>query len=184
MRKRIFILCLILFGVQSITLHAQTAKKILVVYFSYSGNTKGIAEQIQKATNADIFRIVPQKDYPSGYNDVVGHAKKEINAGFKPPLKSKLANIEQYDIIFVGSPNWWTTIAPPVATFLSSYNFDGKTIIPLVTHEGSRLGIALDDMKKLCPKSNFKQGLSIRGSSVNSANDDVIAWLKELKIIK
>jgi flavodoxin len=180
----IILLIMTTLGCQSQPQNLGSGKKILVVYFSHSGNTRVIAEDIQKATGADIFEIQPVNPYPSDYNAVVDQAKREINANYKPALKTKLDNIEKYDIIFVGSPNWWSTVAPPVATFLSSYNFDGKTIIPFITHEGSRMGRSVSDIQRLCPKSTVLEGLSIRGSSVNSANADVVNWLKKLNIIQ
>lgn len=186
MRLRILTIVLSIALLHGFTLSAQNAlnaKKILVVYFSHSGNTKVIAQQIQKATGADIFEIKPINDYPTEYNEVVFQAKKEIKSGYKPALKSKVENLEKYDVIIVGSPNWWATIAPPVATFLSSYNFEGKTIIPFITHEGSELGKADQDIKELCPKSTHLEGLAIRGSSVNSANDKILAWLKKNKLL-
>ncbi|MDP4209302.1 MAG: flavodoxin [Bacteroidota bacterium] len=182
-------LILIIFSIltTSIGMQSQTksaTKKILVVYFSHSGNTRVIAEQIKNATGGDIFEIQPVKDYPSDYNAVVDQAKKEITANYKPALKTRVKNIELYDVIFVGSPNWWSTIAPPVATFLSGYNLEGKTIIPFITHEGSRMGHSVSDIKKLCPKSNVLEGLPIRGSNVKSAKPDVEKWLKEIKMKK
>ncbi|MDL2297229.1 NAD(P)H-dependent oxidoreductase, partial [Bacteroidales bacterium OttesenSCG-928-E04] len=107
-------------------------KKILVVYYSWSEgkNTETVARFIQKNTGGDIFEIIPVNDYPDDYQACVDQAKKEINEGFKPALKTKVENIESYDIIFIGTPNWWSTMAPPVATFLSEHNLKGKTVIP------------------------------------------------------
>nr|WP_320039129.1 flavodoxin [uncultured Bacteroides sp.] len=163
---------------------ASTAKKILVVYFSHSGNTRVIANQIKELTSGDIFEIQPAKAYPSDYQVCVDQAKKEINANYKPALKTKLKSISSYDIIFVGSPCWWATMAPPVATFLSSYDFTGKTIVPFMTHEGSRMGRYASDIKKLCPKAKILEGLPVRGSNVKEAKGDVNKWLREIKVIK
>lgn len=164
--------------------NSSNPRKMLVAYFSHSGNTKVVALKIQKATGADIFEIKPVKDYPANYNAVVEQAKKEINTNFKPALKRKVSDFSQYNMIFIGSPNWWTTIAPPVSTFLSSYNFEGKTIVPFITNEGSGFGNAISDIKKLCPKSIILEGIAIRGSNVQSANADVKNWLKKIKLIK
>jgi flavodoxin len=172
---------------KSTNLQSQTNlinKKILVVYFSHSGNTSVIAEQIRNATGGDIFEILPVKDYPEDYQTVVDQAKREINSNYKPALKTKVKNIESYDVIFVGSPNWWSTIAPPVATFLSSYNLEKKIVITFVTHEGSSMGHSVSDVKRFCPKSTVLEGLPIRGSYVKRAQDDVMKWLREIKIIK
>ena len=98
-------------------------EKILVVYFSHSGNTRTVAEQITRSTGADLFEIQPQEAYPTDYHSVVDQAKKEINTNHRPALKNDVQDFDKYDIIFVGSPNWWSTIAPPVATFLERHDF-------------------------------------------------------------
>lgn len=186
MRTRSFLLTIVAMLLSGIGMQAQSAsasKKILVVYFSHSGNTKVIANQIKDLTDGDIFEILPAKAYPSDYQACVDQAKKEINANYKPTLKTKLKNISSYDMIFVGSPCWWATMAPPVATFLSSYDFTGKTIVPFMTHEGSRMGRYASDIKKLCPKAKILEGLPVRGSNVKEAKGDVNKWLREIKVI-
>jgi len=188
MKTKTFLLTVITILVANMDLQAQSSpvskKKILVTCFSHSGNTRVIAEQIKDATGGDIFEVQPVKDYPDDYNTVVDQAKKEINANYKPALKTQVKNIETYDVIFVGSPCWWGTITPPVATFLSSYDLSGKTIVPFMTHEGSGMGHSVSDIKKLCPKSTVLDGLPIRGSSVKRAQNDVIKWLQKIKMIK
>lgn len=159
------------------------SEKILVAYFSHSGNTRVIAEQIQNAAGGDIFEIRPVKKYPSNYNAVVDQAKKEINSDYKPVLETQIADIESYDIFFIGSPDWWGTIAPPVASFLSGCNLSGKTIVPFMTHEGTAMGHSVANIKKLSPGSAILEGLPVRGGSVNRAHDDVIKWLRKIKII-
>lgn len=187
MRTRSFLIAIVAMLLSGIGMQAQSAsasKKILVVYFSHSGNTKVIANQIKDLTDGDIFEILPAKAYPSDYQACVDQAKKEINANYKPALKTKLKSISSYDIIFVGSPCWWATMAPPVATFLSSYDFTGKTIVPFMTHEGSRMGRYASDIKKLCPKAKILEGLPVRGSNVKEAKGNVNKWLREIKVIK
>lgn len=187
MRTRSFLIAIVAMLLSGIGMQAQSAspsKKILVVYFSHSGNTKEIANQIKELTDGDIFEILPAKAYPSDYQACVDQAKKEINANYKPALKTKLKSISSYDIIFVGSPCWWATMAPPVATFLSSYDLTGKTIVPFMTHEGSRMGRYASDIKKLCPKAKILEGLPVRGSNVKEAKGDVNKWLREIKVIK
>ena len=160
------------------------AKKILVVYFSHSGNTREIAKQIQKATGGDIFEIEPVNPYPKDYKTVVDQAKKEISANFKPALKNKIEDIGKYDVIFAGSPNWWSTIAPPVAAFLTSYDLSGKTIAPFFTHGSGPIGRCETDVRKYCPKSTVLKSLYLSGASAKNAQPEVSAWLRENKIIK
>jgi len=181
------LLALVMLGIMFPTkgVDAQTTgDKILIVYFSHTGNTKVIAGYIKDATGGEIFEIKPVKDYPADYNIVVDQAKKEIDAGFKPELQGKIADIEKYDVIYIGSPNWWNTIAPPVATFLTSYNLKGKTIIPFVTHGGDGLGRTVADIRKLCPGSEVLEGYSCPGTDVANARNDVVKWVKGIKMAK
>lgn len=173
--KKITILSGLIF--MSITMQAQN--KILIAYYSWSGNTRNMAEQIKSYTNADILEIEPVVAYPANYNACVDQAKKEINSGFKPALKVIQTKVESYDIIIIGSPNWWSTIAPPVATFLSKYNFSGKKILPFITHGGSRMGRSIDDIKLLCPTATVLNGLPVKGISVSSAGNEIQKWLKD-----
>ena len=159
---------------------APDAKKMLVVYFSHSGNTRAVAEQIARTTGADLFGIVPQKAYPAEYRAVVDQAKQEVNTGHRPVLKNDLPEAETYDVIFVGSPCWWYTIAPPVATFLASHDFTGKTLVPFMTHEGSRMGHSEKDIAELAPKATLLEGLPVRGGSAASAEPTVRKWLQKL----
>jgi flavodoxin len=157
---------------------------ILVAYFSHSGNTREIADQIRKKTDGDIFEIQSVKPYPDNYNAVVEQARQELKSGYKPALKTSINNIQEYDVIFISYPNWWSTFPAPVKTFLSEYDLSGKTLVPICTHEGSGLGRSVLDIKKLCPGSKVLDGLAIRGSSVSRAQNEVLAWLDKLGIAK
>jgi len=154
--------------------------KVLVAYYSWSGNTREVAKQIQKATGGDLFEIQPVDPYPSDYQAVVDQAKKEIKAGYKPVLKTTVKDIGKYDIVFVGSPNWWSTIAPPVSAFLASADLSGKTVVPFITHGGGGMANCAADIKRLCPKSNVLTGLAISGSSAKSSQDEVSTWIAEI----
>lgn len=158
--------------------------KILVAYFSHSGNTRTIAEQIRKATGADLFEIEVRDAYPSDYQGVLDRAKKEISGNEKPALEAMPEDLTQYDVIFIGSPNWWSTIAPAVVTFLSTGDFTGKTLVPFVTHGGGGMARCEADARKLCPKASWLKGLAVNGSSVDRAALRVEKWLKETGIAK
>lgn len=167
------------------TEHATAeSAKILVAYYSYSGNTRFAAEEIQKATGGTLFEIVPVKAYSTDYNECVAEAKKEIRAGVKPELKSVTPDLSKYDVIFVGTPNWWSTMAPPVRTFLSSSNFAGKTVIPFVTHGGGGMANCERDMHKALPNAKFAKGGAFSGSRVRSSGDAIRSWLKDVITIK
>jgi len=155
---------------------------ILVVYFTRSGNTRKIANLIQQEVDGTLHEIQPEVSYPRAYNTVVDQAKEEIQAGYKPVLRSRLDHIQSYDTILVGSPNWWGTIAPPVATFLSGYDLSGKTIVPFCTHGGGGLGRIGQDIAKLCPQSNVLSSFEIYGSGGMDAQARVRAWLRKVGI--
>ncbi len=153
---------------------------ILVVYFSHSGNTRVIANQIHEKVGGDIFEIVTVNPYPTDYDAVVDQAKQEQEDNYRPELATEVENMDSYDVVFIGYPNWWGTMPMPVFTFLEEYNFSGKTIIPFCTHEGSGLGRSVEDITTICPQSTIQKGLAIRGSSVETAQEDVSKWLHEI----
>jgi len=155
-------------------------KKILVAYFSHSGNTCEIANQIHKSAGGDIFEIQAVKPYPDDYDAVVQQAKQELKSGHIPALKTKIENIKSYDLVFIGYPNWCGTIPATVRAFLSEYDFSEKTIIPFCTHEGSGLGRSSADISKLCPKSTLLDGVAVRGGDVKTAQSKVSDWLKKI----
>jgi flavodoxin len=165
-------------------MQVDITKKTLVAYFSYSGNTREIANQIHKNAGGDIFEIQSVKPYPDNYDAVVQQARQELKSGHKPALKTKVENIKPYDLVFIGYPNWCGTIPAPVRVFLSEYDFLGKTIIPFCTHEGSGLGRSTMDISKLCQKSALLEGVAIRGMDVKTAQNKVSEWLRKIKITK
>lgn len=129
-------------------------KQVLVAYYSRSGNTRYAAEKIQQAIGGTLLEIVPKNAYPEDYGDCVNQAKAEIKKGFQPELINLPKSLDQYKVIFVGSPNWWGTMAPPVLTFLSSYSLKGKNIIPFLTHGGGGMQNHERDVKKSLQKSD------------------------------
>jgi flavodoxin len=157
-------------------------RKILVAYFSRSGNTREIADQIQKNVGGDIFEVQAEKPYPNEYDTVVKQARHELDSGYKPALKKRLENIRSYDLIFIGYPNWCSTFPAPVKTFLSEYDLSGKTIAPFCTHEGSGLGRSVTDISKLCPQSTVLEGVAVRGRDVKTAQNAVLEWLRRINI--
>ena len=158
--------------------------KVLVAYYSYSGNTRFAAERIQKATGGDIFEIKPAAPYPDDYNACVDQAKKEIAAGLKPELAEKVKEFDKYEVIFVGTPNWWSTMAPPVLTFLSGYDFSGKTVIPFVTHGGGGMARCETDMRKAVPKANFGKGGAFSGRNIKNSEAALAGWIDEVITVK
>lgn len=157
-------------------------ESILIAYFSRSGNTRKIAGLIQQEVGGTLHEIQVEVPYPDTYNATTAQAKQEIRAGYKPALRSTLDHIEAYDTIFVGSPNWWSTIAPPVATFLSQYDLSGRTIVPFCTHGGGGLGRITQDIAKLCPQSTVLSIFGVYGSGSGDVRAEVAAWLRKVGV--
>jgi flavodoxin len=155
---------------------------VLIIYYSRSGNTREIANQIHDRVGGDIIELQTVEPYPDEYDAVTKQAKQELNSGYKPALKTKIENIGSYDVIFVGSPIWWGTIAAPVKTFLSEYDLSGKTIVPFITHAGSGLGRSVTDIATLCPNSTILDGLAVWGRDAKTAQNDVSAWVRRLRV--
>lgn len=167
--------------------------KSLIIYFSHAGenyfggelkviekgNTEVIAELIQKATDADIFKVEPLNDYPSEYAKCIEVAQKEQNDDARPELKEELTDISGYDTLFIGFPNWWGTLPMPMWTQLEKLDFTGKTVKPFVTHEGSGFGSSQRDLKNLCEGAEIKKGLSVQGSKVHGAESIVNKWIQD-----
>jgi len=159
---------------------AKSGKKILIVYYSRTGNTREVANQIHQLIGGDSVAIEPVTPYPSDYRETTKQAKRELESGYRPPIKTKIPDLASYDMVFVGSPNWWGTISMPVMTFLSENDLSGKTIAPFMTHGGSALGQSRADIEKLCPKATILEGLAIPGTSAKTSQKDVVAWLRSI----
>jgi flavodoxin len=162
----------------------DNGNKILIAYFSWGGNTRIVAGQIRKTVGGDLFEIKTTKAYPTVYRDCTDVAKKEQQANARPELSTRVENMDAYNTIFVGYPNWWGTLPMPLFTFLESYDFKGKTIIPFCTHGGGRLGRSVSDIKKLCPDSTIREGIDINAYVVRNAQNDINTWLRKLEMIK
>lgn len=157
-------------------LQTQTDGNILIAYFSWSGNTENAAQIIQEKTGADIIELNPVEPYSSNYNEVLDQAQEDMNNDARPELANHVENMEQYDTILLGYPNWWATIPMPVASFLEEYDFSGKTIIPFCSHGGGGFGQSITDISKLAPNSRIGEGLSIHYSGGSSLENDISNW--------
>ena len=164
---------------------AETDGKILVVYFSWSGNLDKMAHWIADETGGDLIRVTAKEAYPENYNDTADRAKKEVDNGIRPDINVDLTpeQMAQYDTVFFGFPVWWYDLPMSMWTFLESYDFSGKTVIPFFSHEGSSNGAgALPRVTELAKGANVRtaDALSIRGGSVASSENAVRDWVKGL----
>lgn len=128
------------------------------------GNTEVAAKKIQKLTGSEIFPIRTVKSYPEDYTETTNVAQEEKRENARPKLTETVDNMDSYDVIYIGYPNWYGTMPMAVFTFLEEYDFSGKTIVPFCTHEGSGMGSSERDIKKLCPNADVMSGLAIRAA--------------------
>lgn len=156
---------------------SSSGGKVLIAYFSWGGNTKGIAEEIQSQTGADLFEIELVTPYSTDYNTVLDEAQRDQNEQARPELAVHVENMDEYDTIILGYPNWWASIPMPIASFLEDYDFSEKTIIPFCSHGGGRFGQSLTAIAKLAPDSVMGEGLSVHYSGDGSLPDDISEWL-------
>lgn len=163
---------------------AVTSASINVEGEEFVGNAEYLAKMAQEVTGGDLFLIQTETTYPSDYRETTDVAAEEQDDDARPALASYVENMDQYDVIVLVYPNWWGTLPQPVFTFLEEYDFAGKTILPLCTHEGSRMGSSERAIAELCPDAILLSGLDVRGSRASSAESDVEAWIENSGIIK
>lgn len=159
-------------------------KKVLVAYFSWSGNTREAAQYIAQKTGADEFEIIREKAYPTEYTPCTEDAKAEKEAGERPAIKGKVENMAQYDVVFVCVPVWWYTAPMPVYTFLEQYDLSGKTVIPFCTAY-SGPSSTLRDIVSATPKSDHRDGICVvtkeqGGKDMDKKHGKIDKWLTEI----
>ena len=163
-------------------------KKLLIIYYSWSnGNTERIAKMLQKEIGGDIVRIDTITPYEGSYDDVVNQGQEEVQRGYEPEIKPLGVNISDYDVIAVGTPTWWYTMAPAVLTFLHTESFADKTVIPFMTNAGWP-GNVIKDMKTACKGADIKCEMQIQfdstgGSRLETPMEDITKWIQNVKKI-
>ncbi|MCC8023855.1 MAG: flavodoxin [Clostridium sp.] len=166
--------------------------KTLIAYFSRKGNnyvggnivnlpvgnTGVAAKKIAELTGGDLFEIKTVRSYSEDYTTCTEEAQQELRANARPELTDAVPDLSEYDVIYLGYPNWWGTAPMGVFTFLESADFFGKTVRPFCTHEGSGMGHSEADIKKSCPGAKVEKGLAIRGGSAHHVDHEIKAWVK------
>ena len=173
----------------TVALTAKLPGKVAVVYYSQSkvGNTATVAKWIAKHSGGELVPIEAVEAYPDAYGETLKAAKKDMENDGTRAIKA-VPPLDGYDVVFIGSPIWYGTYAPPVAEFFKTHSFAGKTVVPFCTHGGGGAGRYFVDVRKACPAATVKEGLAIRGSNqverrlgtgvtVHHTEDDVINWL-------
>lgn len=183
-------------GNKSQTTDMKGEKKILVAFFSRTGenyavgniekgNTHIIAEMIANETKGKLFQIETVKPYPDEYKACVDVAKAEKENNARPEVKGDI-KVEDYDVIFLGYPNWWGDMPMAVYTFIEKHRWTGKTVIPFCTHEGSGLSSTEKNIANACKGAEVRKGLAIRGTTAQNkpeqAKKAVAQWLERLDL--
>ena len=176
-------------GAKEVTLEAKPQGKVAIVYYSQSkvANTALVAKWIQNSVGGELFPIEPVEPYPDAYGETLKEAQKDMANGGTRPIKP-IPSLDDYDVVFIGSPIWYGTYAPPMAEFFKTHDFAGKTVAPFCTHGGGGAGRFFADVGRNCPDAAVMEGLAIRGSnqierrlgigaSAHHSNNDVIIWL-------
>ena len=152
----------------------------LIAYFSWSGNTEQVAQLIQEATGGDLFEITPAVPYTDDYDELLDIARQEQSDSARPELAAQVENWGRYDTVFVGYPNWWSDAPMAVYTFLESYDWTGKTLIPFNTSASGGFGRSLDNLPESAAGATILEGLSFTERTLADAQSEVPAWLDGL----
>ncbi|MBR2101793.1 MAG: NAD(P)H-dependent oxidoreductase [Prevotella sp.] len=156
-------------------------KKVLVAYFSASGVTKGVAQQLAEVTGGTLHEIKPEQPYTDAdldWHDKQSRSSVEMqDKSSRPAITDKLADMKDYDVVYVGFPIWWYTCPTIVNTFMEAYDFQGKTVIPFATSGGSDIQKACEDLKAAYPNVNWKKGKLLNHASM----DDLKEWVESNK---
>ena len=153
------------------------SSSVLIAYFSWSGNTEQVAQIIQQETGGDLFEIAPATPYTDDYNELLDIAQQEQSDDARPELAGQVENWEQYDTIFIGYPIWWGDAPKIISTFLETYDFDGKTIVPFCTSGSSSIGGSVSDLEALTDGATWLEGQRFSGSA---SQETVSQWVDSL----
>lgn len=154
----------------------------LVAYFSWSGNTRQVAELIAEATGGDLFEIATVNPYTDDYNELLEIAQQEQSEEARPELNAQVENWDSYDTVFLGYPNWWSDAPMAVYTFLESHDFTGKTLVPFNTSASGGFGRSLSGIEESAAGATILEGLDLTESELGSAQDRVTEWLEGLEL--
>ncbi|KAB2787203.1 flavodoxin [Brucella anthropi] len=158
--------------------------RMLVAYFSRSGNTRVVAGQVSRALQADLFEMMPATPYPADYFETVEQARDETDRGYAPPLKARVPDIAAYTTIFLGFPVWETTAPPIVRSFLAAHDLSGNVLIPLVTHGGYGLGNSLTVVSEHASNAQLVEGFTLQGPQERQTIEEITEWLDGLSVAK
>lgn len=157
-------------------------RKVLVVYFSHTGNTRTIAGYIHDTVKSDLVEIETVDAYTDDYDTLLAQVREDVTAAYCPPITTNIEDIASYDVIFVGYPIWVETAAPPVRSFLTGHDLAGKTVVPFCTSGTSSAEDSYRLVSNLCPRSTVLEGIQIRRGTYDTAYERVAEWLQKIGI--
>ena len=198
--KTCFLLLMAIAPVFFCSCTAQETKKekgkLLIVYLSRTNNTKQVAEIIQKEVGGDLVALELKEPYPENYDSIVAQVAEENESGYLPPLKTRIDNFNQYDVVFLGFPTWGMRLPPPMKSFLNKYNMSDKTVIPFNTNAGYGIGSSFKTVKEMCPNAIILEGFSTKGGIERDGiyfvmegdkkikvKEEVVTWLRQIKFL-
>lgn len=157
-------------------------EKIVIVYLSRTKNTKAVAKMINDNVGSTLVELELETPYPENYQAIVSQVSNENATGYLPPLKTKIEDIEKYDVVFVGFPTWGMQLPPPMRSFLNEYDLSCKTIVPFNTNAGYGIGSSFETVKQLCPNSTVLEGYSTKGGVERDGILFVMEGEKEVEV--
>lgn len=163
---------------------ASSGASRLVVNNKRYGNTEYVANIISEATGGELFAIKTVQTYPTSHMALIDAAKKESEDNARPKLATHIKNLQNYDVVFVGFPNWWYDMPKPLYTFFEEYDFKGKTIIPFCTHGGSRFSDAIKTIREMEKNATVLDGYSISRENVSESKNGILKWLEKIGMRK
>lgn len=177
------LLGLLLWTGNTTTAFAQQNGRTLIVYFSESGNTRNMATRIHEMTGSYLVEIEMQNPYSDNYSTLLEQAEADLIANARPPLRTRIDNMDWYDTILLGHPNWYASLPMPVLSFLESYDFTGKRIITFCSHGNGMLGETISQISKACPGADVCEALSVTYGGGNTLDDEIRSWLAKHRLI-
>lgn len=160
----------------------SSGSKVLVAYFTRTGNTRVIPQLIRRTHRTDLIEIAPAAPYPEDYETTVNQAQRERDSSYQPPLAAAVPNIGAYEVVFIGFPVWGETIPPVIRSFLAQHDLTGKTIVPFITHGGYGPGRSMSTVRQLAPRARVLDPFVMEADQERRTMTQVSSWLSKVNV--